>query len=179
MRNRVQLAGTALAMALLVVGLPAAAAAQTEGGPQVGAPSREYVPIPKIMLTGMLKSDGADGYLLVDQQSGDSIELKKKSKKLEKHEGTMVAVEGRWADNDPTSEGLQGLEGGACPRGGGRDSSGAQHRSSRARLAGTACGEVVGDPEVARGAGPRSTGGAGSRVAGVRSASTVGTTVRR
>ena len=57
-----------------------------------------------ITLTGMLKSDGADAYMLVDQQSGDSIDLKKKSKKLSKHEGQMVSIEGRWVDNDPTSK---------------------------------------------------------------------------
>jgi hypothetical protein len=106
MRNRLQLAGIVIAMALLVVGFPAIAAAQTqaEGGPQVGGPQREYVPVPMVMLTGMLKSDGADGYMLVDQQSGDSIDLKKKSKKLAKHEGQMVTIEGRWVDNDPTSK---------------------------------------------------------------------------
>ena len=106
MRNRVQLAGTVIAMALLVVGLPAMAAAQTqnEGGPQVGAPSREYVPTPQINLTGMLKSDGAGGYVLVDEQSGESIELKKQGKKFAKYEGQMVTVAGKWIDDDPTSK---------------------------------------------------------------------------
>ena len=104
MRNRVQLAGTVIAMALLVAGLPAMAAAQTqnEGGPQVGAPSREYVPTPQIKLTGMLKSEGGS-YALVDEQSGESIELKKMGKKFAKYEGEMVTVSGRWVDNDPTS----------------------------------------------------------------------------
>ena len=105
MKNRVQLAGPVIAMALLVVGLPAMAGTQTqnEGGPQVGGPSREYTPPPQITLTGMLRSDGAGGYGLVDQQSGESIDLKKQGKKFAKYEGEMVTVAGKWVDDDPTS----------------------------------------------------------------------------
>ena len=62
------------------------------------------MPTPQINLTGMLKSDGAGGYVLVDEQSGDSIELKKKGKKFAKYEGQMVTVAGKWVDNDPTSK---------------------------------------------------------------------------
>jgi hypothetical protein len=41
---------------------------------------------------------------LVDEQSGESIELKKKGKKFAKYEGEMVTVAGRWVDNEPTSK---------------------------------------------------------------------------
>jgi hypothetical protein len=91
-------------MALLVAGFPALAAAQTEGGPQLGGPQREYVPTPAVNVTGMLQSDDADGYVLVDQESGDSIALKGKKKKLAKHEGTAVTLTGRWRDNDPSTK---------------------------------------------------------------------------
>jgi hypothetical protein len=91
-------------MALLVAGFPALAAAQNEGGPQPGGPQGAYVPVPAVNVTGMLQSDGEDGYVLVDQASGESIELKGKKKKLAKHEGTAVTLTGRWRDNDPTSK---------------------------------------------------------------------------
>ena len=73
-----------------------------EGGPSNG-PVAPYVE-PMISLTGMLQSDGADGWTLVDQASGDSIELKKKSKKLAAQEGGSVTVTGRWKKNDETTK---------------------------------------------------------------------------
>jgi hypothetical protein len=57
-----------------------------------------------IAITGMLQSDGADGYMLVDKASGDSITLKKKAKKLGELEGKNVTLTGRWYKNDETTK---------------------------------------------------------------------------
>ena len=113
MRNRVQLAGTVVAMALLVVGLPATAAAQTqnEGGPRLGAPSREYVPTPQINLTGMLKSDGAGGYVLVDEQSGDSICSQEKGEEVREVRRPDGDGRGQMGRQRSDLEDLQRLEG--------------------------------------------------------------------
>ena len=109
MGKRTRAAVTVFAAALLLGPFATLAAAQqpqypprNEGGPIEGPAMR--VPEPMINLTGMLKSDGADGYMLVDQASGDSITLKKKSKKLGELEGKSVTVTGRWAKNDETTK---------------------------------------------------------------------------
>jgi hypothetical protein len=103
MKERAYAAAITFAAALLI-GLPAVAVAQEEpeyeGGPGQMAPAPE----PMIRLTGMLESDGAGGWTLVDQASGDSIVLKKKSKKLAEHEGAPVTVTGRWKGGDETSK---------------------------------------------------------------------------
>jgi hypothetical protein len=94
-----------IAAALLLAPFATLAVAQqeqypprNEGGPMEGPAMR--VPEPMVNLTGMLQSDGDGGYTLVDQSSGDSIELEKKSKKLGELEGKTVTVTGRWAKND-------------------------------------------------------------------------------
>jgi hypothetical protein len=101
---------TVIAAALLMGPFATLAVAQqeqyppprNEGGPIEGPAMR--VPEPMIDITGMLQSDGADGYVLVDQASGDSITLKKKSKKLGELEGRNVTVTGRWWKNDETTK---------------------------------------------------------------------------
>ena len=102
MRNRAKLAGTVIAMALLVAGFPALVAAQDEGGPQTAAyPQREIAP--PVTVTGMVQA-GTDGYLLVDQESGDSIALKGKKKKLAAQEGSNVTLTGYWKKDDPSTK---------------------------------------------------------------------------
>jgi hypothetical protein len=113
--SRVQLAGTAFVMALLAIGFPAFVAAQQyEGGPQEGGPYRAVEPM--VTVTGMVQpaTDG-DGFVLVDQQSGDSIALKGKKKKVAAQEGSNVTLTGRWSKGDPSTKKFRVSEVEAAP----------------------------------------------------------------
>jgi hypothetical protein len=102
MRSRVRQAGILIAMALLVAGVPGLAVAQDEGGPQSAYPQREIAP--PVTVTGMVQADGTEGYLLIDKESGDSIALKGKKKKLAAEEGSNVTLTGYWKKDDPSTK---------------------------------------------------------------------------
>jgi hypothetical protein len=101
MQRRAHAAVIVVAAALLIGGVAFAQppTSPAEGGPAQG-PAAYRAPEPMISLTGMLHGDGAGGFTLVDQTSGESIVLKKKAKKLEKLDGKTVMVTGRWKGDE-------------------------------------------------------------------------------
>jgi hypothetical protein len=100
----VAVVASALMMGAFAIGAVAQQAPAQQPPGYEGGPGMVRVPEPMISLTGMLQSDGAEGWMLVDQASGDSITLKKKSKKLAEHDQTNVTVTGYWKKNDETTK---------------------------------------------------------------------------
>lgn len=92
MRHRVNRYGVALAAVLLVLAPAATLMAANEEE--------------EVSLTGQLTTDEAGAYVLIEQESGDSIALRGVSE-LADHVGSMVKVTGKWAED---SEGYKYFE---------------------------------------------------------------------
>ncbi len=86
-RNRLQWLGSALAVALLVLGTASVVVAQEEEA------SAE-----EVTLTGRLSGDEESGYMLIEQESGETIALKG-PRELASHVGSTVTVTGKWAED--------------------------------------------------------------------------------
>jgi hypothetical protein len=91
MRHRLNGYGVALAAVLLVLAPAAALLAAEEEA---------------VSLTGQLTTDEAGAYVLIEQESGDSIVLRGSSE-LADHVGSMVKITGKWAED---SEGYKYFE---------------------------------------------------------------------
>jgi hypothetical protein len=118
MSKRAHAALAVVAAALLMHAFAVGAAAQRqpssgqqqpgydERGEERGPNDRPMAPAaePMVTLTGMLQRGDDHGWVLVDQASGDSIELKRKSGKLAKHADSNVTVTGRWKKDDETTK---------------------------------------------------------------------------
>lgn len=92
--NNSQTRKAILAVAVLVLGLVTAVGAAAA---QQGAEGEIVV-----TLVGVLSIDGSGGYILVEQQSGDSIILRGPDA-LAEHVGDMVRVTGSWVDEPDVS----------------------------------------------------------------------------
>lgn len=90
--NRLSPFGVALAVALLALAPAAAVVAQED--PAAAAPAEE-----EVTLTGQLSADDLGGYVLVEQESGESIPLVS-SLDLSAHVDTTVNVTGTWAEDE-------------------------------------------------------------------------------
>lgn len=95
MKHRAKWLGAALAVALLALA-PATAVLAQEG---MSADE-------EVTLTGQLTTDDAGGYVLVEQESGDSITLAG-SVDFAEHVDSTVNVTGKWAED---SEGYRYFE---------------------------------------------------------------------